>query len=121
MYYGIKLRATKLLIENTDNTFVTPVFNGSAALRDAAGQMIEEVTKAVRRKKTVDGAFIDALYEKVTSLHRLDSIETQQTGGDLGEYPTTAKVLVFSLVGVWAVMGGYVVWNIARKRRNAKK
>ena len=49
LYYDVKLEATKLLIENTENTFVTPVFNGSASLRNAAGQLIENVNKAVRR------------------------------------------------------------------------
>ena len=49
-YYDVKLEATNLLLENTGNTFVTPVFSGSASLRDAAGQMIENVTKSVRRK-----------------------------------------------------------------------
>lgn len=121
LYYDIKLQATKLLIENTENTFVTPVFNGSASLRDAAGQMIEEVTKAVRRKKTVDEAFMNKLFEDMNSLHRLDSIETQRSGGDLGEYPATAKILLGSIVGVWVLIGGYVVWNIAKERRKNKK
>ena len=49
LYYDVKLDATKLLIENTENTFVTPVFNGSASLRNAAGQLIENVTKSMRR------------------------------------------------------------------------
>lgn len=30
-----------------ENTFVTPVFNGSASLRDASGQLIENVVKSV--------------------------------------------------------------------------
>ena len=45
LYYDVKIQATQLLLENIDNTFVTPVFNGSASLRDAAGQMIEDVKK----------------------------------------------------------------------------
>ena len=51
-FYSVKLDASKLLIDNIDNTFVTPVFNGSASLRDASGQMIEDVVKSVNRKKT---------------------------------------------------------------------
>jgi multiple sugar transport system substrate-binding protein len=31
-YYNIKIKASKLLMENTDNSFVTPVFNGSARI-----------------------------------------------------------------------------------------
>ena len=51
------------LLENADNTFITPVFNGSASLRMAAGEMIEQVVDALiaKPKKTVDDAFIDKL------------------------------------------------------------
>ena len=74
MYYDIKLKATRLLIDNIDNTFVTPVFSGSASLRDASGQMIENVTKAVKRKQTVDDAFIEKIYAEMTSLYKLDQV-----------------------------------------------
>ena len=67
-HYDIKILASELLLEHTDDTFVTPVFNGSASLRDAAGQMIENVTKSMRRKETVDDAYISKLYDDVTSL-----------------------------------------------------
>ena len=49
MYYYVKLDAAKLLIDNVDNTFITPVFNGSASLRNAAGQLIENTAKSTRR------------------------------------------------------------------------
>ena len=52
-------------MNNTDNTFVTPVFNGSASLRDAAGQLIENVTKGVRRGQTIDDALTKKLYSHV--------------------------------------------------------
>ena len=66
----MKLQATRLLLEHTEDTFVTPVFNGSASLRDAAGQLIEDVTKSVRRKQTVDGAYLDRLYSDTAWLGR---------------------------------------------------
>ena len=50
-HYRVKIEASRLLIENTENTFTTPVFNGSTSVRDAAGQLIEDVTKSVRRKR----------------------------------------------------------------------
>lgn len=76
LYYSVKLEATKLLLNNMDNTFVTPVFNGSTSLRDAAGQMIEEVTKAVRRHKTVDEAFLEKLQQEMTALYHLNEIKS---------------------------------------------
>ena len=74
LYYSVKIEASKLLMENIDNTFVTPVFAGSASLRDAAGQLIEEVVKAKRRKKTVDDEFIDNLFSEMTTLFKLDQV-----------------------------------------------
>ena len=53
-HYGVKIQASELLLYNAENTFVTPVFNGSASLRDASGQLIENVVKSVRRKETID-------------------------------------------------------------------
>jgi multiple sugar transport system substrate-binding protein len=85
LYYDIKIDATRLLMDNTDNTFVTPVFNGSASLRNAAGQMIEEVNKGIRRKKTVDDAFLDGLFSEMTSLYRLDQITAADGKITLGE------------------------------------
>ena len=64
-HYDIKIQASELLMANTENTFTTPVFNGSASVRDAAGQLIENVTKAVRRKTTVDEAYMAKLYDEV--------------------------------------------------------
>ena len=50
-FYDVKIAASKLLLTHAEDTFVTAVFNGSASLRDAAGQLIEDVTKSVRRKR----------------------------------------------------------------------
>ena len=78
LYYDVKIAASKLLLNNTQNTFVTPVFNGSVSLRNAAGQLIEEVTKSMRRNQPVDDAYIEALFKEMTSRYRLDLI--QKTG-----------------------------------------
>lgn len=75
LYYSIKIEASKLLMDNIDNTFVTPVFSGSASLRDAAGQLIEEVVKARRRNKTVNESFINNLYGEMTTLFKLDQVK----------------------------------------------
>ena len=45
LYYDVKIEASKLLINNTENSFTTPVFNGSTSLRSAAGELIEETVK----------------------------------------------------------------------------
>ena len=121
MYYDIKLDAAKLLLENTDNTFVTPVFNGSASLRDAAGQMVENVTKAVRRNQTVNDAYMEKLYGDVTSLYRLDQSGTITTGKtELGELPRTAVALLSALICAWVLIGAYVLLDYIRKKKMEK-
>lgn len=118
LHYSIKLDATKLLLEHTQDTFVTPVFNGSASLRNAAGQLIEEVTKAVQRGKTVDDAFMEKLQQDMTTLYHLDEIKTGSNAKeDLGPLPATAVGLLTALALAWVLLGGFA---LIRKRKEAK-
>jgi len=112
-HYWVKIAAAKLLQDNTRNTFVTPVFNGSASLRNAAGQMIESVTLSIRRKETVDDAYMTQLFTDVSSLHRLDQVVST----DLGPLPETAVWLLAALGGTWIILGAVIiVGKIKRKQ-----
>lgn len=124
VYYDVKLQAAKLLLDHVGETFVTPVFNGSASLRQAAGQLIENVTKSVRRHETVDEAYFEKLFLDITSLYRLDSRLGGQGNGplsggraDLGPLPGTAVALLASLGGVWLLILLYVGGEAAKRRR----
>ena len=121
LYYDIKIKASKLLIENTENTFVTPVFNGSASLRDAAGQLVENVTKAERRKEVVDDAYMQKLYSDITSLYRLDQCGASSGKLEFGELPAVSVILLCSLVGAWILMAVYLVISTIKRRKNSKK
>ncbi|MBR2765255.1 MAG: carbohydrate ABC transporter substrate-binding protein [Blautia sp.] len=111
-YYDVKIEATRLLLENTTHTFVTPVFSGSASLRDAAGQMIENVTKSVRRRQTVDDAYMDDLFDQMTSLYRLDQLSGENGNReDLGPLPAASKALLITLAAVWVLMGAGVIFR----------
>ena len=128
LYYSIKLDAAELLMANTGNTFVTPVFNGSASLREAAGQLIEEVAKGVRRKKTVDDSFIAALYDQINSLYRLDQIapqteseeETQGAVRDMGKLPGTATALLAALAAAWTMIIAYALREKVKSRKKTR-
>ena len=117
LYYDVKIQASRLLLNNTENTFVTPVFNGSASLRNAAGQMIENVTKGIRRKQTVDEAFMDHMEEDVISLYRLDQLSTTGGKSDLGPLPRASRILLWSLGGIWTVLIVCGVLEGVRKRK----
>lgn len=122
-YYEVKIQAAQLLLDNVDHTFVTPVFNGSASLRDAAGQLIENTVKSVRRKQEIDDAYIGKLYSDITSLYRLDQLGSQDSSissgkADLGPLPKTAVILLSALAGAWVLILIYVAFGAIKKRRN---
>ncbi len=121
-YYDIKIKASQIMTENIKNTFVTPVFNGSASLRSASGQLIENVTKSVRRRETVDDEYMAKLYSDIRSLYRLDQAGTSSGGvsqkADLGKLPVTSVILLVSLGVVWVCIGIYSAVNYSKKRRS---
>ncbi|MBQ6075287.1 MAG: extracellular solute-binding protein [Lachnospiraceae bacterium] len=147
MYYHVKIEAAELLINNVENSFVTPVFNGSASLRNAAGTLIEEAVKNGFRKKATDDAFITALYEKTIALYHLDKSavvdpsdpvtepETNEAGETVAPpetqvqpepgpaepepLPKTARSLLYCLVIAW--IGIAAVWLIRMIKTKREK
>ena len=116
LHYSVKLDATKLLLENTGNTFVTPVFNGSASLRNAAGQLIENINKAVRRKQNINEAYMTSLYEEVSALYRLDQISGAEGKISFGPLPGASRALLVGLAICWGGMGLYVLSDRIKKK-----
>ncbi len=119
-YYDVKIKACRLLLDNIDNTFVTPVFNGSASLRNAAGQLIENTVKAARRRETIDEQFMQTLYSEVESLYRLDQLGAVSSGReDLGPLPAASVILLVTLAIVWILISiyGLVLYKREKKRK----
>lgn len=122
LHYDVKIKAARLMLDNVDHTFVTPVFVGSTSLRDAAGQLIEQTVKSVRRGQgAVDEAFIEDLYNDVSSLYRLDSIgaagvrvSAEET--DLGKLPETSVILLASLAAAWVFIIAYAVRRAVKEK-----
>ena len=132
-YYDIKIEASELLMNHLDDTFVTPVFNGSASLRSAAGQLIENVCKSARRKEEMSDEYIEKQFREVSSLYRLDQIkvaagdsdaadaanetETQETTG-WNDLPAESKALLIILPCIWIVIG---VIGLIRSKKTKQK
>ena len=132
-YYDIKIEASELLMNHLDDTFVTPVFNGSASLRSAAGQLIENVCKSARRKEEMSDEYIEKQFHEVSSLYRLDQIkvaagdsdaadaanetETQETSG-WNDLPAESKALLIILPCIWIVIG---VIGLIRSKKTKQK
>ncbi len=117
-YYDVKIKATQLLLSHTGDTFTTNVFNGSASLRDASGQLIENVAKSTRRKQTIDDAYMDKLYTDVIALYRLN-LEGEETDGrqEFGKLPGTAVALLAALGGTWALILVYLAYTYIKKKQ----
>ena len=117
-YYCVKIDAAQLLLDNTDSTFVTSVFNGSTSLRNAAGQLIEDVNKSARRGQTVDDAYLDELFTEVSALYRLDQITASDGKAELGPLPAASKALLAALALCWLGMG---IYALAQSRKNRRQ
>ena len=120
-HYSVKIDAAKLLMDNTANTFVTPVFNGSTSLRNAAGQLIENVNLAVRQGKTLDDKFITKQFNDVASLYRLNQIRVQEGTDPTGPLPTASILLLGGLGLTWAGMGIYCLKEYRKNARLKRK
>ena len=117
-HYWVKIEASELLRKHTSDTFVTPVFNGSASLRSAAGQLIESTSKSARRKEKMNDAYIEKLYADVTKLFQLDQIEVKAGKQvTLGELPAEAKALLIVIPCIWVMIGGYSLWTAGKNRK----
>ena len=118
LHYDVKIKASRLLQDNIANTFVTPVFNGSTSLRNAAGQMIEEVTKSTRRKQTVDAAYMEKLESDMVSLYRLDQIGGETGKAQLGKLPPASVALLCTLGITWVLIGVYAFFQGRKQKKN---
>ena len=120
VHYNVKIDATRVLLGNAENTFITPVFNGSASLRDASGQLIENTTKSVRRKETVDDKYLDNLFDDVLALYHLDQLGGGVGPKDakaLGPLPRASKILLVVLGIAWVGIAAVAISDEMKKRK----
>ena len=112
LYYDIKIAATRILLENVENTFITPVFSGSADLREVAGAMIDDVANAVTSSppKTVDDEYIDDLYSRMIALKRFDKVVSAET-------PVESIILIGGIAAVWVTIGAVAAVKAIKKRK----
>ena len=119
LYYDVKIEAAKLLIENTENSFTTPVFNGSTSLRNAAGELVELTVSSATKNRVIDETFMELLFSRVVSLHKLDQINTKEAPEkqELGELPIESKILIVSLLVIWIGISSYFVYTRVKKKK----
>ncbi len=121
-YYAPKIQASKIVLANIDKTFVTPVFNGSTALRQAAGELIENLIKSRRRNQNVD---YDEMFDSVSKLYKLDQIETidsttnsvQRSKKTLGPLPKISVIIIIVFILAWILIGIYYLIEIIKNKK----
>jgi len=126
-HYPVKLAATRILLDNIDNTFVTPVFNGSTSVRQAAGEMIEQTKKAARQGTTLDDAWMEELFRQMTSQYHLDQIipdESKLEGDKLvlprsteGPLPVESVLLLCTLGLTWVGIAVYLIIQRVKSKK----
>lgn len=115
--YYIKLKASKIVFDYRNNTFITPVFNGSNLVRSAAGALIDNTCLDVFKKESSDSnEYFDGLYSKLTSLYKLNEISSNSK--KLGKLPKESIILIVGLCVVWAGLGTYFIVNKVKKKKN---
>ena len=112
--YKVKRDATKLVLDNIENTFISPVFNGSSDVRDAGSYLIEGVCGNNTRYKKYNE--LEALYEKCIKNYGLQDLLD-------GKLPSKSiskeSIIMLSILGItWILLGTYIVYDkIIKKKR----
>ncbi len=119
LYYDVKIKASKLLIDNTENSFTTPVFNGSTSLRNAAGELVELTVSSATKNRVINDEFMKTLFSRVTTLHKLDQIQTSTSTQkkEFDKLPTESIVFIAGFCGVWIGIGSFAFISHIVKRK----
>ena len=67
----VVIDASKVVLNNIDNTFITSVFNGSADVRQAAGSLISSATAHKSRQNPYTNDELDDLYSRIITNNKL--------------------------------------------------
>lgn len=114
--YPVRIEATKVLLNNIDNTFVTPVFSGSSLVRSAAGYLIEGIFKPKYKKDNG----IDLLFEETYALYNLNTVVKNTAVKDSNNNLLTSYILIGSILVAWVGIISYVTYEKLKKRSKEK-
>ena len=112
--YSVKIDATKLVLNNIDNTFITPVFNGSANARSASGYLIEALFSGYTTKEQ-----IDTLFNNVDSRYKLSTfVKGEIVKPDVKGVNQYLGYCLLGVIGiVWIGIGIYFLKNYVLRKR----
>ena len=99
---------------NIDNTFITPVFNGSANARSASGYLIEALFSGYTTKEQ-----IDTLFNNVDSRYKLSTfVKGEIVKPDVKGVNQYLGYCLLGVIGiVWIGIGIYFLKNYVLRKR----
>ena len=106
-HYSVKIDATKLILDNIENTFVTPVFRGSASLREAAGYLVEQIANKSKIVEIDEEYIENTVFDNARSLYRL-GVDSKTTYKKL---PSASIALIVTLSSIWVLILSYLIYN----------
>ena len=113
--YVVKRDATKLVLDNIENTFISPVFNGSSDVRDAGAYLIEGVCGNNVRYKTPNE--INTLYTKCIEKYSLQDLIDGHARVPSKTISKEATILLSVLLATWIGLGAYVIYEKIIKKK----
>lgn len=127
IYSGCK-KAKELLLNNLDNTFITPVFNGSADVRAAAGYLINGVSTATNSFSTKEAIrnklFANAIKNNdLTDLYNNTNFN-QEEKTERNDGVSTIDMIIWKyilIVGIPAIWIGLITYFVFQKVKKIKE
>lgn len=120
-YYKVKTDVSRLVIDYQDYSFITPVFNGSASLRNAAGQLIiNSVRDALltTNRPEFNDEYYTKLFANMKKLYRVTEIGNNATVVEaypFKDFPLGSKILIFSLIALWIILLVLYLYGLVKK------
>jgi multiple sugar transport system substrate-binding protein len=115
-YNQVVIDASKVVLNNIDNTFITSVFNGSADVREASGSLIASATAHKNRANSFTNEELDTLYSKIITNYKLPK---DKIVGDVKKEQNyvIAIIMLITLGVIWI----FIIIYIILERRKKKK
>lgn len=110
-YYGVKLEASKLVLNNIERTFITAVFNGSTLLRDAAGSLIEGMFD---KNYSGNRENIVKLYSELKTRYHFENLTKPKLS-------STAIVLISALGVAWLGLISFGIVMIVKIKKSKSR
>ncbi len=114
--YKVKRDAAKLTLDNVNNTFITPVFNGSSYVRDSGSYLIEAVCNTRGKFKTFDE--MDKLFDSCIVQNNLGALINIENVDKAKPSISPIIITTFVIMGVaWVSMSAYYLYDKLKRKR----